>query len=587
MNDPEMRVTEQPASAAADIRALLVQAAQAYFARRFADAIALYEQVTTLDPGHRDALINLGATYRASGRTLDAVRVLTRAITADPDSPDAHNNLANALRALGKHDEAIGCYRRAFRLRPGNKLVRHNLAAVLVDAGRPTEAIDLLQPALEAEPDNAELWADLGSALHHLGHYDAAIACYRRAVTTQPGHASAWVGLGASLEAVGRYDAALQVQKRALAASPQDKRALHHIAQVYASLGELDAAGQVVDRLLAAEDTPELRILESRVALLKGDFARGWPAYEHRWLRAKGPKPEHPSPRWQGEDLYGKRVLLFAEQGVGDLFQFIRYANVLADRGASVVFAGPSEVAPIMRAARGVAEVVEPQGKLPAVDYHLPLLSAPLHVGTILETIPGDVPYIRVPDRRQAPAELLARPGFKIGIVWAGNPEHGNDRNRSTKLENLLPLMNVPGTSFFSLQRGHARAQLAETGAAAFVTDLAPQIRDWADTAAILTELDLLIAIDTAIVHLAGALARPVWTLLAAAPDWRWMLGRDDSPWYPTMRLFRQSEQGRWGSVIAGVREALHAELAGRRKADGGEADGGEAGTEHADRPES
>jgi tetratricopeptide (TPR) repeat protein len=552
---------------AGDVRTLLTEAAQAYFARRFADAIGLYERVVALDPDHRDGLINLGAAYRAAGRTLDAVRVLTRAITVDPESPDAHNNLANALRAIGRYDEAVGCYRRALRLRPGNKLARHNLAAVLIDAGRAKETIELLRPVLVAEPDDAEAWSDLGAALHHDGKYDAAIACHRRAVTLQPGLAAAWFGIGASLEAIGRYNLALDMFKRALAANPQDQRAFHHLAQTQVSMGALDQAMPMIGQLLAGADTPENRLLEARAALLGGDFARGWPAYEHRWLRAKGSKPEHPSPRWQGEDVHGKRILLFAEQGMGDLFQFIRYANLLTDRGATVSFAGPAELAPIMRSVRGVVDVIEPKGQLPRVDFHAPLLSLPLHVGTRRETIPADVPYIRVPGGRPTPDGLLARPGFRVGIVWAGNPEHGNDRNRSAKFESFLPLMNVPGTTFFSLQVGPAREQLAQAGAEPFVTDLAPLIKDWTDTAAILMGLDLLIAVDTAIVHLAGAMGRPVWTLLAAAPDWRWLLGRDDTPWYPTMRLFRQAEPGRWSGAIAAVREALYAAVAAHREA--------------------
>lgn len=545
---------------------LLQHAAEAYRARRYEAAIDLYRQALVIVPGSTDTRINLGAALRAGGKLDEAVALLEEIAAAVPDNADAHNNLANALRQKGRHDDAITHYIRAIELRPGEGMLRRNLGNAYLGRDMPDKALEHLRRALELGHDVSETWCDMAMALARQDRHESAIACFRRAVALSPDYAMAWFGMGVSQEILGDFPAANAAHTRALALDPRNRRAMHHFAQSLVSLGEVEVARRAVERLIAEADAPEIRLIHARACLLAGDFVPGFQSYEHRWIKATTTKPEMPMPEWKGEDLRGKRIVLWAEQGMGDIIQFVRFAAVLKAHGATVYLLLPHELKPIMDKVAGVDRIIYPPDRGPSADYHCALLSLPLHLGLKLESIPARVPYLSAPGDRALPEAIARARGIKIGVAWAGNPKHDNDRNRSIEPNRFLALAEIPGVSLFSLQIGPPAAKLAQIGADAFITDLAPAIKDWGDTAAILEKLDLVISVDTSIVHLAGALNRPVWALIPRAPDWRWMLERPDSPWYPSLRLFRQPVQGDWATVFRDVTATLRTMVRYRRR---------------------
>jgi len=307
-------------------------------------------------------------------------------------------------------------------------------------------------------------------------------------------------------------------------------------------------------------DFDRAKFNESLLLLLRGDYERAWPLYEARWASARLPERAFPQPRWDGGPLHGQRVLIHAEQGFGDAIQFIRYARLIAERGGEVVVECRPPLVDLFQTAPGVSAVVAAGEILPPFDLHLPMLSLPLIFQTTLATIPHEVPYLFADlDRRAAWHERLAGHGrgLKIGLAWTGNPKQSVNRPRSLALSQLLPLLEIPGAHFFSLQVNGGGEQIRELAGAAAIMDFTAQIHDFADTAAFMAELDLVISTDTSVPHLAAAMGRPVWTLLQWVPDWRWGLEVETCPWYPTMRLFRQPTAGDWASVIRQATDAL------------------------------
>jgi hypothetical protein len=401
--------------------------------------------------------------------------------------------------------------------------------------GELVSALPLLERAVAAKPREAEFHNNLGLALAAADRETDAIGAYRAALSLKPDHAVAWNNLGLALQAQNEVRAAIDAFRRALALKPDFVQARWNLALAL---------------------------------LLDGQFAEGWSEYDARLALPELGRDRHrfPGPLWDGAALSGKTLLVYPEQGLGDAVQFARYAMLAADAGARCVIRCPDTIAPLLATIRGVAEVIRDGEALPRYDAHLPLLSLPRVFRTTSGTIPAAVPYIAISDAKRATARAtLVRTGAmrKIGLCWAGNPAHGNDRNRSLPLAALAPLFAVPGISWFSLQQGKATAQIATTPASSAIVPL-PADAALVDTAALIAELDLIITVDTSIAHLAGALARPAWMLLPFAPDWRWQLGRDDSPWYPTFRLFRQTTSGDWSDVIARMADAIRQRLASK-----------------------
>ena len=433
-------------------------------------------------------------------------------------------------------------------------------------AGDLDGAVALYGQLLQRFPVIADAYNNLGVILKMQHRLPAAIACLRRALRFAPQSVAINSNLGNLLWMALEFDHAMAAFRRALALDPNLPEVHHNLGLLQFSLGNFAEAVECYERGLALAPANRLVQWDRALALLAGgDYARGFAAYDLRFdvsdpslgydarlqaVRGMSLK------LWQGESPSGRTLYVYAEQGLGDTLQFARFLPLLAQRGARIVFDCQPDLLRLMATLPGIAELRQDGAPVPQADFHLPLLSLPHRLGITLATVPAQVPYLAAP----AAGPSLARPPgtrLAVGIVWAGRALHTNDHNRSIALEEFLALADLPGVALYSLQKGPRSGDIAALGARALVRDLAPAIGDFADTARLVMQLDLVIAADTAVVHLAGALGKPAYVLLPFTPDWRWLGGREDTPWYPSLRLFRQRVPRDWKGVMARVREAL------------------------------
>ncbi|MGJ4945271.1 tetratricopeptide repeat protein [Bradyrhizobium sp. HKCCYLS1011] len=528
---------------------------------RFEEALADYDGALALQPKHVDVLNNRAIALRRLGRPEEALASHNAALALRPKDPKALVSRGLTLHDLKRTDEAQADYDRAIALQPGHVDAFVNRGALLHELGRHDEALRSFERALALQPDNVHALTNRGVVLHDLARYGEALADHDQAISIQPGDAAALNNRGVTLHKLRRLEEALASQDQAISARPDYPEALVNRGIILYDLKRFDEVRASYDRALALRpDYADAHFLKGLASLVSGDFAQGWAGYEwrHQAPVARLTPRALPQPSWRGEDIAGKTILLHGEQGFGDSIQFCRYVPLVEARGARVVLEVDTPLARLMQTLGGAHEVIAKGDPLPDVDIRCPLPSLPLAFETRVDTIPADGPYLSAPDHAvEAWAPLLgnARP-LKIGLAWAGNPNHVRDRERSMDLRHLLPLFEVNAT-FVSLQKllrdGEAEL-LVQHG----VLDVSDQLHDFADTAALISQLDLVIAVDTGVAHLAGALGKPVWIMLTHAPDWRWLLDRDDSPWYPTARLFRQGEGRDWAGVIAQVRASLN-----------------------------
>lgn len=542
---------------------LLAEALQAQ--GKHAETAAAYRQVLRLQPDHVGALVglgivlaelgnldevvrhwqeavlrcpgapqlhhNLGVALAQQGRPAKAVRSLERALALQPDYAEAHFNLGNVCRTLGWKEDAVASYRRALAARPDHSGACNNLGLTQTELRRWEEAVVLLSQAVRLRPTMVEAHNNLGMALTDLGRFAEAEECYQEALRLNPAYYEAHANLGSLYKEQGRLDEALASYQMALWLQP-------------------DSASAHWNRSLAW--------------LQKGDYENGWREYEWRWRRTGTRERQFPRPRWDGSPLAGRTILLWSEQGLGDTIQFVRYAAALQEQGAKVVLECPGILVTLLSGCRGVNRIVAEGEPLPDFDVHAPLMSLPAILDTNLQTVPAEVPYLAADQERlEKWGKWVGRVSeFKVGIAWQGNPHQLWDHHRSVPLSQFAPLAQVPGARLFSLQKVFGTEQIASAGFA--VTELNG---DWdlpgaafTDTAAVMTQLDLVVTVDTATAHLAGALGVPTWLALSVVSDWRWLRDREDSPWYPTMRLFRQRQVGEWAPVferMAGELERL------------------------------
>jgi Flp pilus assembly protein TadD len=471
-------------------------------------------------------------------------------------------NRGNELYALGRFDDAATRYRAALELDPEQVVAWSNLAAIEAQQGNCSEAESSLRRAIAIRPDHAEAWSNLGNVLRLLGRMDDAVSAYREAVRLDPGHARAWYNLGTTLTDQQRHAEAIPCYEAALRLQPD-------YVEAHENLGiSLTMLKRPREALACYEETLRLQPNRARTRwnramcwLGLGDYERGWPEYEWRWGRQGLPQRTLPRPEWDGAPFSGQTVLLHAEQGLGDTLQFIRYAAQVRERGGKVVVACQRPLVRILNSVAGIDEVVARDEPLPEFDLHAPLLSLPRIFGTRLDSIPSRVPYLAVESELVARwrQELEPISGLRIGVSWAGNPKQPNDGNRSVPLARLAPLAELPGVHLISLQVGPGRDQIPQVANQWPLTDLGDRLDDFTTTAAVMKNLDLVIAVDSAVAHLAGALGVPVWVALSFAPDWRWFPESEESPWYPTARLFRQTSPRDWSSVFRQVADALTA----------------------------
>jgi len=500
-----------------------------------AQAAALYLQIIEAEPDHADALHMLGVYALQSGDLQAALDLIGRAVALLPQAATPLLNLGTVHKQLGQHDAALRSIAQALALEPRHATALNNYGSVLLAMQRHGDALPWFERALAIAADDADAWNNLGNALLELRRHEEALLCLDRALQLQPQHVHALFNRGNALQFLNRTDAALDSYARVLECDPE------HV-DAHFNMGVC--------------------------RLLNGDLEHGWPQYEWRWRKAAyaALMPLGAQPLWQGpvrdgpsrDDtaLAGKTLLVYSEQGYGDTLQLCRYVPLLAARGARVILRVQPALKTLLATLPG-AQVMATDEALPDYDLHCPLMSLPLAFGTRLASIPAATPYLHADPQRDARwrALLGAADKPRIGIAWAGSGAHANDALRSMPLIALRRIV-TPALEFISLQkelRAVDRLLLANAGIALY----AAQQNDFADTAALIAQMDLVICVDTSIAHLAGAMGKPVWLLLPFAPDWRWMLGRDDSPWYPTMRLFRQTRSGDWDDVLDAVARRL------------------------------
>ncbi|HET6608694.1 MAG TPA: tetratricopeptide repeat-containing glycosyltransferase family protein [Rhodopila sp.] len=469
------------------------------------------------------------------------------------------------LHCQGRMQEAEAAYRTAISIDPDLKEGWMNLGLVAISQKRPEEALVHCREALRLAPDNADALNNLGIVHYTLGHVSEAEACFRASLRLAPRHGNAMLNLGSTRQLANDIDDAVTCYLEAENLGVDPARAKTNLALAMMEQGRpLDAEAHCRAALALSPTYPEAHANRALALLLLGRMEEGWSEYESRWVVETMGQPLPPlhTPRWVGQKLNGETVLLFAEQGFGDVLQFCRYAPMVAAAGGRVVLVVPKPLQRLMRTLDGVSAVLsEEDGDLPPFDYHCPLMSLPFAFKTTLETVPNARSYLRADPSSWAPF-LATLPGLKVGLVWAGKSRTEQphavaiDRRRSMRLTDIAPLTEVSGCSFVSLQLGPPARQMAGLAAPIDVSD---RLREWNDTAELIAGLDLVISVDTAVAHLAGALGRPVWMLNRFDTCWRWLQDREDTPWYPTMRIFRQPTKGDWASVVQRVKGALAA----------------------------
>jgi tetratricopeptide (TPR) repeat protein len=508
---------------------LLEHAIRLHQAGSIAEAERLYEQVLQRDPSSAHAWCCLGV-IQVQRNSLDAAAIsLQNALHLQPQFPEARCNLGTVYLYQGKLDQAIDCYESALRVQPNMADAHSNLGKAYLELRRYGEAEARCRRALELAPTHGDAWANLGSALQRLGRLDEALACCQRAITYQPYSPDAHLNFGAAFSALGRMREAVASFDEALRLRP---------------------------------GFPDAHWGRSLALLQEGDFEYGWPEYEWRWQCKPFPPRSLPELLWDGSPLDGRTIYIYAEQGLGDTIQFVRYAPLVKQTGGRVILACHDILVPLLRSCKGIDELLPLSQLAPGFDVHAALMSLPMLCGTTLATVPADVPYLAVGEDlvEKWRRELSRLPGFKVGIAWQGDPKHSMDALRSIPLWNFAPLARVAGVQLVSLQKGPGTDQLAEPKRLFPIEDWSDRLETFLDTAAIMKGLDLVICVDSAVAHLAGALGMPVWVALRFGGEFRWLLNREDSPWYPTMRLFRQRTSGDWAGVFDRLVEALTAQ---------------------------
>ena len=512
-----------------------------------------------------------GWTQQRAGDLEAAAKLVEQALTADPENADGHHLLGVIASQLGHPDVALHHLGRALAGRPHDAALHGAIGSVYRALGRPQQARVSLEAALRLDPDAAAARNDLGIILAEQGLLAEALPHFQAAVTLDPKPARGHYNLGRVLGGLDRLDEAIASYREALRVDPGHVNARNNIAIELTRLARYDEALVELDEALRLDPENAAAHANRAVLLLRlGRFGEGFAEYEWRWrtLPPKSPPRDFVQPVWNGEDLRAAALMLHAEQGFGDTLQFCRFAPLLARGCAKIYLEVPRPLLRLLR--QGLAaenlEVIPRLGDFPATqalprtDYHCPLLSVPRLLGTTLDEVPAAVPYLAA-DAEVAAAwsqRLRDLPGRKVGLVWAGLPQYADDAHRSLPLAQLAPLGTVSGVTFVSLQTGAAAGQAITPPPGLTIHDASPGLRDFADTAALVAALDLVISVDTAAAHLAGALGRPVWLLNRFDTDWRWLTERADSPWYPTMRIFRQPRRGDWESVISRVRAELN-----------------------------
>ena len=567
------------------------------------EAQALYRHILRDDPAQVDALHLTGVVALQQGKPLDGIAWMAKAVALQPAHLDAQMNLGTALLSVGRHEEALRHFDAALGLKPELPDILNRRGAALAHLGRHADALRSHDEALALRPDFPEAAINRGNALAKLGRFDDALQVYAQVLAASPGNLDAAHNRASVLLAAGRYGEAIEDCGRVLGAVPNHlpsliarANALRHLNRHEEALGDCARALQLspgnIDALMfrclalrglnrldealscsrqvqaLAPGLAAAQFQEALCHLTMGQLTMGWPGYEARWKteEAAAYRRDFAQPLWLGDTpLAGKTLLIHAEQGLGDAIQFVRYAALAQAAGARVVLEVPASLIRLFRAQNAGCQVVSRGKPLPDFDIHCPMLSLPLAFRTTLSSIPFTRGYLRSDPALTSTwgVRLGTQKRLRVGVVWAGHRAHGNNQNRSMALEQFEKLLGADA-DFFSLSKDVSPQDRARLQARGGIRLCGDDFEDFADTAALVSHLDLVISVDTAVAHLAGAMGVPVWLLLPFSPDWRWLLDRSDSPWYPSARLFRQAQAGDWAPVVLQVAQALRAQAAAR-----------------------
>ena len=551
---------------------------------KFKEAVAAYQQAVSIKPDYAEAYHNMAVALQSQGQYSAAVEKCKQAVSLKPDYAEAYNTMGFSMEKQEQYADAIENYKKAIQFKPDFVEAYNHLGVVLNAQERSAEAIENYKQALRLDPDYAEVYNNLGIALKDQEQFSEAIANFEQAIRLEPDFAEAYYNLANSLRDEARCTEAIQNYRQAVRFKPDFAEAYNHLGVVlnaqggYAEVIENDEAIENYRRALQIDPNfAEAHWNLSLVLLRTGRLTEGWKEYEWR-LNPELDITTYPhcyeKPRWDGSCFKSKRLLVHYEQGLGDTLHFVRYLPMVKARGGTVILEVRKPLYRLLQGFPGVDELIEASfDNKPAVkfDYHVSLMDLPKIFATTLETIPAEVPYIHAcPTKAEYWRKKLASADFKVGIVWAGSPTHGNDRYRSCTLKYFAPLTKIDGVRLYGLQKGEAAAQAEEMADEMAITNLGTEFEDFTDTAAAIENLDLVISVDTSVLHLAGAMGKPVWVLLPFAPEWRWMLNRQDSLWYPTMKLLRQKKWGQWEPVFQRAAEELRIMAAKSQKSEVG-----------------
>jgi len=600
-------------------QALLDEAVRQHESGKLDDAAPLYQRVLRLDPGHAGALYHLGKLELARSNSAAGAELLRQAAAKNPDAADVHQSLGVAYKQLGKWGNAAQSFERALAINPDHAPSFFELGELSQSLGRPEAAIGFYQRVINLDSANTEAFRRLGELLYACGNWIGAENCFARVIDTgmlnhdlpaltelmsklgialtrqeklgqaarvftrilslAPPMAEMYSNLAYVYERQGRLDEALAAGLRAVELKPAYAEGHNNLGVAYRALHRLEEARRCFAKAIALQ--PEFALARFNLGaleLLEGNLAAGWQGYEWREKTLVQPARQLAAPRWNGQPIPGQTLLVHAEQGYGDAIQFARFLKKAKERsGAQIILEGPAALLPLLRGVAGADEVLRTGTALPRIDAEIPLSSLPGALGIGPADLPLAIPYLEAPEscrrswhERLALLARVAAPHetdiLKVGFSWSGNPAQRQNNIRSCPPAAFASLAPIPGVAWYSLQKEADQTMLSSTWPAdTQVVALGPMLNDFADTAATICELDLVISVDTSVAHLTGALGRPGWILLAHTPDWRWQLDRTDSAWYPSLRLFRQPRWGDWHAVFDSVAAALRQLSADRR----------------------
>ncbi len=542
------------------------EAAQYLAEEKYDEAIAIYQQCIENYPIERDNYWRLGLVYLLQGKESLAQELWWSIMlqgtgkeleTWTVELIDLLDTEATNLQAISKFPQAEIIYRQILEFNPELPKIYNKLGNILLAQNQFEAALSSYEQAINLDPDFFMAYNNQGIVFEKQNQFESALICYQKATEIDPNIVQPYYNMGVVFEQQGKLEEAIEFYQKAIKIDPNHAKSYHNMGMIVAAQGELVKGIDFCNQAIKINPNWAQAHRNLGMILLKmGEFERGFTEYEWRIYMKENQPRSFPQPLWDGSNLADRTILLHAEQGFGDTIQFIRYAPMVKAGGGMVVFECQQPLFRLLINCPGIDQVVPRGADLPQFDVHVPLMSLPRIFGTTLTTVPQAIPYLSVKEPLNLKLEMPKNAKLKVGIVWAGSPTNKSDRYRSCSLQDFQALFHIPNIAFFSLQKGPPVTELAQFSSD-IIQDLSPVLGDFADTAEIISQLDLVITVDTAVAHLTGALGKPVWLLLCFAADWRWLLEREDSPWYPSMRLFRQEHLGDWVGVFAQVIIAL------------------------------